>query len=47
MAFQILSGRGRKTWSTTSSYCSLAQIGIQTLAASYARSVEKSVIEPL
>jgi hypothetical protein len=47
MAFQILSGRGRKTWSTASTSCSLAEIGIQTLAASYARTVEKSAIEPL
>jgi hypothetical protein len=46
MAFQILSGRGWKTWSTTSSPCSLAQIGIQTLAAIYAKTVEKNTIEP-
>jgi hypothetical protein len=47
MAFQILSGRERKTGSTVNNSCSLAQIDIQTLAASYARIVEKSAIEPL
>jgi hypothetical protein len=33
MAFQIFSGRGRKTWSTASSSCSLTPSGIQSLAA--------------
>jgi hypothetical protein len=47
MAFPILSGRGWKTWSTSSNSCSLAQIGIQTLAANYATTVEKSAMEPL
>jgi hypothetical protein len=36
-----------KTWSTTSSSCSLKQSGIQSLAAVYAKSVEKNTIEPL
>jgi hypothetical protein len=47
MAFQILSGRGWKTWSTANSSCSLAQSGIQTLAAIYAKIVKKNTIGPL
>jgi hypothetical protein len=47
MAFPILSGRGWKTWSTASSSCSLAQNGIQILAAIYAKTIEKNTIEPL
>jgi hypothetical protein len=47
MAFPILSGRGWKSWSTASNYCSLALVGIQTLAAIYAKTVEKNTIEPL
>jgi hypothetical protein len=33
MAFQILSGKGWKTWSTASNSCSPKQSGIQSLAA--------------
>jgi hypothetical protein len=47
MAFPILSGKGGKTWSTASCSCSLALNGIQTLAAIYAKPVEKNTIEPL
>jgi hypothetical protein len=47
MAFPILSGRGWKSWSTASNSCSLTQVGIQTLAAIYAKTVEKNTIEPL
>jgi hypothetical protein len=47
MAFPILSGRGWKTWSTASNTCLLTQIGIRTLAAIYAKTVEKNTIEPL
>jgi hypothetical protein len=42
MAFQILSGRGWKTWSTANSSYSLAQSGIQTSAEVYAKTVEKT-----
>jgi hypothetical protein len=44
MAFQILSGKG---WSTASNFCSLECGGIQSLAAIYAKSVEKNTLEPL
>jgi hypothetical protein len=44
MTFPILSGKGWKSWSTASSSYSLAQNGIQTLAASYAKTVEKNTI---
>jgi hypothetical protein len=47
MAFVILSGRGWKSWSTTSNSYSLTQVGIQTLAAIYAKIVEENTIEPL
>jgi hypothetical protein len=47
MTFQILRGRGWKSWSTVSNSCSLAQVGIQTLAAFYAKPIEKNTIEPL
>jgi hypothetical protein len=47
MAFPILGGKGWKTWSTASNTCSLAQNDIQTLAAIYAKTVEKNTIEPL
>jgi hypothetical protein len=43
MAFQILGGKRWKTWSTASSSCSLAQSGIQSLAAIYAKTVEKNI----
>jgi hypothetical protein len=46
MAFQLLSGKGWKTWSIASSSCSPKQSGIQSLAAIYAKSVEKNTIEP-
>jgi hypothetical protein len=46
MAFPILSGRGWKTWSTASNSCSPTQSSIQTLAAIYAKTVEKNAIEP-
>jgi hypothetical protein len=44
MAFPIFSGRGWKSWSTVSNSCSLTQFGIQTLAAFYAKLVEKNTI---
>jgi hypothetical protein len=47
MAFQILGGKGWKTWSTASSSCSPRSSGIQSLAADYAKTVEKNTIEPL
>jgi hypothetical protein len=47
MEFQILSGKGWKTWSTARSYCSPGSGGIQSLAAVYAKSVEKNTYEPL
>jgi hypothetical protein len=47
MAFPILSGRGWKSWSTASTSCPWTQVGIQTLAAIYAKNVEKNTIEPL
>jgi hypothetical protein len=47
MAFPILSGKGWKSWSTAISSCSLEQNGIQTLGASYAKTVEKNTIGPL
>jgi hypothetical protein len=47
MAFPILGGRGWKTWSSASNSFSLTQSGIQTLAANYAKPVEKNTIEPL
>jgi hypothetical protein len=47
MAFPILRERGWKSWSTASNSCSLTQVGIQTLAAVYAKTVEKNTIEPL
>jgi hypothetical protein len=47
MAFQILGGKGWKTWATTSSSCSLAQSGIQSLTAIYAKTVEKNIGRPL
>jgi hypothetical protein len=46
MTFQILSGKGWKTWSTASSFCSPRSGGIQSLAADYAKTVEKNTIEP-
>jgi hypothetical protein len=45
--FQILSGKGWKTWSTASSSCSLEQGDIQSLAADCAKSEEKNALEPL
>jgi hypothetical protein len=47
MAFQILSGKGWKTWSTASNSYSSKQSGIQSLAAICAKTVEKNTIEPL
>jgi hypothetical protein len=47
MAFQILSGKGCKTWSTASSSYSPKQSGIQSLAAVNAKSVEKNTLETL
>jgi hypothetical protein len=47
MAFPILSGKGWKSWSTASNSCALTQNDIQTLAAIYAKTVEKNTIEPL
>jgi hypothetical protein len=47
MAFQILSGKGWKTWLTASSPCSPGSGGIQSLAAICAKTVEKNTIEPL
>jgi hypothetical protein len=47
MAFQILSGKGRKTWSTVSSSCSPKCGGIQSLAAICAKSAENNTLEPL
>jgi hypothetical protein len=47
MAFPILSGKGWKSWSTASNSYSLTHNGIQTLAAIYAKTVEKNTIEPL
>jgi hypothetical protein len=47
MAFPSLRGKGWKSWSTTSTSCSLSQVGIQTLAAIYTKTVEKNTIEPL
>jgi hypothetical protein len=46
MAFQILSAKGWKTWSTASSSCSSKQSGIQSLATICAKTVEKNTIEP-
>jgi hypothetical protein len=36
-----------KTWSTASISCSPKHSGIQSLAAIYAKSVEKNTLEPL
>jgi hypothetical protein len=47
MALPILSGRGWKSWSTVSTSCSLTHVGIQTLAAIYAKTVEKNIGRPL
>jgi hypothetical protein len=47
MAFPILRGKGWKSWSIVSNSCSLTQVGIPTLAANYAKIVEKNTIEPL
>jgi hypothetical protein len=47
MAFKILGGKGWKTWSTASNSCSLAQSGIQSLAAICAKTIEKNTLEPL
>jgi hypothetical protein len=47
MAFQILSGKGQKTWSTASSSCSPKQSGIQSSAEICAKSVQKNTLEPL
>jgi hypothetical protein len=47
MAFQILSGKGWKTWSTAGSSYSPRSGGIQSLAAICAKTVEKNTIEPL
>jgi hypothetical protein len=47
MAFPILGGKGWKTWSTVSRSCSVAQNGIQSLAAIYAKTVEKNIGRPL
>jgi hypothetical protein len=44
MAFPILSGRGWKFWSTVSNSSSLTQVGIQTFAAFYEKTVEKYTI---
>jgi hypothetical protein len=44
MAFEILSGKGWKTWSAASSSCSLEQGGIQSLAADCAKSVENNAL---
>jgi hypothetical protein len=45
--FQILSGKGRKTWSTVSISCSPESGAIQSLAADCAKSAEKNTLEPL
>jgi hypothetical protein len=47
MAFQILSGKGWKTWLTASSPCSSKLSGIQSLAAICAKTVVENTIEPL
>jgi hypothetical protein len=47
MTFQILSGKEWKTWPTASSSCSPGSGGIQSLAAVYAKTVEKNTIELL
>jgi hypothetical protein len=47
LTFQILSGKGWKTWSTANSSCLPKQSDIQSLAAIYAKSVEKNTLEPL
>jgi hypothetical protein len=47
MAFQILSEKGWKTWSTASSSCSPKLSGIQSLAAICAKTIEKNTLEPL
>jgi hypothetical protein len=47
LAFQILGGKGGKTWSTVSISCSPKQSDIRSLAAICAKSVEKNTIEPL
>jgi hypothetical protein len=45
MAFQNLSGKGWKPWSIANSSCSPRSGGIQSLAADYAKTVEKNTIE--
>jgi hypothetical protein len=47
MAFQILSGKGRKNWSTASSSCSSGSDDIQSLALICAKTVEKNTTDPL
>jgi hypothetical protein len=47
MAFQILIGKGWKTWSTASTSSSWLRNGIRTLGAFYAKIVEKNTIWPL
>jgi hypothetical protein len=47
MAFQILSEKGWKPWSTASVSCSLGSGDIQSLAAICAKTIEKNTIKPL
>jgi hypothetical protein len=47
MAFQILSGKGGKTWSTGSTSYSPRQGDIQSWQANSAKSVEKNTCDPL
>jgi hypothetical protein len=47
LPFQILSGKGWKTWSTGSTSCSPRHGGIQCWQADSAKSVKKNTLEPL
>jgi hypothetical protein len=47
LPFQILSGKGQKTWSTVNISYSPECGGIQSLAADCAKSVEKNTLEHL
>jgi hypothetical protein len=47
MAFQILNGKGWKSWSTASTSCLLTMNGIQTLSTFYAKIVEQNTLWPL
>jgi hypothetical protein len=47
MAFPTLRGKGWKSWSTASTSCSLTLVGIQTLAAIFAKTVQKNIGQPL